>query len=157
MNKRTSFDLVDVSKLGSSLPGADYDLAIIKVLKLSEEIVAKIGNTVRSSLSDDAFVVYLEQQREPSSPASEGDSSASSAIMVDEQPELSKNVFEETIEASEDFLIVSSLASCGYSNVLRVPQSKAFICKAASQTTDATTVKKVSVMHLSSLDVSATT
>ena len=83
MMKRASFDLLDILKHDFRLPGTEYDLAVVKVPEMSEEIVTKLARTARTGLSDGAFIVLLEQRVEPLTPVSEG-SSDSNAVMVDE-------------------------------------------------------------------------
>lgn len=141
--KRASFDLSDILKHGSPLPGTDYDLAIVKVAELSEEVVTKVASTARTVLSDDAIVVFLEQQLEPVTPLSEA-SSESSAVMVDE-PDVNG-------KTSEDSAIVSSISKSGYAHVLRVPQSwaaNAYIARAMETSVDEVSAKRVSVVYLS--------
>ncbi len=143
MMKRASFDLLDVLKRDAHFPGTEYDLAILKVSELSEEVVAKVASTVRNVLSDDAFVVFFEQQPEPLTPISEG-SSDSNAVMVDNPGMIGKT--------SEDSAIVSSISNSGYANVLRVPQSwaaNAYVARAMGTSVDDVSAKRVSVMHLS--------
>lgn len=141
--KRTSFDLLDILKPDSRLPGAEYDLAILKVPGLSEDVVTKAASCARTVLSDDAFVVFLEQQLEPLTPVSEG-SSDSNAVMVDE-PSMNGNT-------SEDSAIVSSISNSGYVNILRGPESwtaNAYIARATGASVDDVSAKRVSVVHLS--------
>lgn len=77
------FDLQDTLKHSSPFPGTGYDLAILKVAELSEEVVTKVASTTRTVLSDGAIVIFLEQQLEHVTPLSEA-RSGSSAVMVDE-------------------------------------------------------------------------
>ncbi|ERF75982.1 hypothetical protein EPUS_01348 [Endocarpon pusillum Z07020] len=148
--KRTSFHLTDILRPGSSLPEIDYDLAIVKVSDLNEETVTKVAASIRAGMSDDAFVVFLEQQTEAATPVSESDSDSSTVFVHGH--ELATKTTENTRMACEDHAIVSSIANCGYSNVLRAPQSwapKAYMGKVVNQTIDTATAKRVSVMHLS--------
>ena len=141
--KRTSFDLCDMLKHGSSLPGTRYDFAVVKVAEMSEEVMTKVASTARTALSDDATIIFLRQQLEPVTPLSEA-SSGSSVVMVDE-PDMNG-------KTSEDAEIVSSISSSGYANVLRVPQSwaaNAYIARVMGTSVDDVSAKRVSVMHLS--------
>ena len=150
MTKRTSFDLVDISKPGSPLQGTDYDLAIIKLPDLGEEVVAMAADFIRASLSEDAFVVILGQQIDSSMSASDGDSD-SSGVLVN-GPELTLEISKDTGSIYEDPTVVSSIANCGYSNILRVPQSwapNAYMGKAVTKGVDNATAKAVNVVHLS--------
>ena len=141
--KRASFDLLDILKPGSSLPDTEYDLAIVKVAEMNEEVASNIASAVRTFCSDDAFVLFLEQQLEPLTPGSEG-SNDSNAVMVDE-PCVNGMT-------SEDPAIVSSISDNGYTNVLRIPSSwaaNAYIARAMGTPVNDVLSKKVSVMHLS--------
>ena len=141
--KRASFYLRDILKHGSPMLGTGYDLAILKVAELSEEVVTKVASTTRTVLSDDAIVIFLEQQLEPMTPMSEA-SSGSSAVMVDE-PDMNEMT-------SEDSAIVSSISNSGYANVLRIPQSwaaTAYVARAIGTSVDDVSAKKVSGMHRS--------
>lgn len=141
--KRASFDLCDILKHGSSLPGTGYDFAIVKVAEMSEEVVTKVASTARTALSDDAVIIFLRQQLEPVTPLSEA-SSDSSVVMVDE-PDMNG-------KTSEDSAIVSSISNSGYANVLRVPQSwaaNAYIARVMGTSVDDALAKRVSVVHLS--------
>lgn len=141
--KRASFDLLDIMYAGVLLPGTEYDLAIVKVAELNEESMTKAASNVRGYLADDAYVVFLEQQVEPSTPLSEG-SSDSCAVMVDEHDMDSKTC--------EDSALVSSISNSGYANVLRIPESwaaNAFVAKAIGSSVDDVLARKLSVMHLS--------
>ncbi|MCJ1384548.1 hypothetical protein MMC17_007665 [Xylographa soralifera] len=153
MMKRTSFDLIDLLTPESSLSGTDYDLVLVKVSDLSEKIVTRVAESVRTGLSDDAFVVFLEQEVvEPSTPTS-ADDSDSSAVIVS-KPELTYKIFDYIINTYEDPAIVSSLGNCGYTNVIRLPQSwasKAYMAKVTAKLTGKVTAKSVSVVHISGL------
>ena len=143
MMKRASFDLLDISKHGSQFPETEYDLAIVKVPGISEEIVTKLARTARTVLSEGAFVMFLEQRVEPLTPVSEG-SSDSNAVMVDEPCTNQKT--------SEDSAIVSSISNSGYATILRIPHSwaaHAYIARAMGSSVDVVSAKRVSVLHLS--------
>ena len=143
MMKRTSFDLVDILKPGSSVHGTDYDLAIVKVLDLNEDVVAQVAESIRSSLSDDAFVVFLKTTASPSTPDSEGGSD-SSAVIINE-PDFMP-------EVRDDPTIFSAFANCGYGNILQVPQSwgsKAYMGRVLAEATDSAVPQRVNVLHLS--------
>lgn len=45
MMTRASFDLLDILKHGSHLPSTEYDLAIVKVPELNEEVMTKLART----------------------------------------------------------------------------------------------------------------
>lgn len=150
MMRRASFDLADILKPGTSLPANDYDLAIVKVSDLSEKVVARLAESVHAVLSEDAFVVFWEQQAESSSPASQDDSD-SSVVLVSEA-ELMRVISGDVRNNREDPAIFSSLTNCGFNNVLKVPQiwaSKAYIARAKAKEIDRRTTQSVSVVHLS--------
>ena len=149
--KRTSFDPIDLLTPGSSLSGTDYDLVMVKVSDLSEMIVTRVAQSVHTGLSDNAFVVFLEQEVvEPSTPASADDSDSS--VVIVGKPELTHKISEYIINIYEDPAIVSSLGTCGYTNVIRLPQSsasKAYMAKFTAKSTGKATAKSVSVVHIS--------
>jgi len=140
--KRASFDLIDILAPDSSLPGADYDFVIVKLPSLDEGTVANATKSIRAGLSEHSFVLFLEEQPQPGTPKSEN--SDSSAVMIDKA--------ELLPDSSVESFVVSTLANCGFSNVLRVPQSwapKAYICKNLQTSVEDFVARKVCIVHLS--------
>jgi NADPH:quinone reductase-like Zn-dependent oxidoreductase len=149
--KRASFNLLDITMPNAPMPETGYDLVIVKVAHMSKELLSRVADNVSLALSDTAIAIFLEQETGPST-LNTPRSSTSSHVMV-EKPEEISELFEVCPTESADVMAVSCLESCGYTDILRVPESwatKAYIAKTNTQTNNSTTAKSVCVAHLSS-------